>query len=77
MTSRGSPYLTLLPLCRRACCGADENMYDVAVEDGVLHYGDHCLIKGESLCFTSMLSGEDFFGRIASVRPHEVRLHPT
>lgn len=52
-------------------------MYDVAVEDGVLHYGDHCLIKGESLCFTSMLSGEDFFGRIASVRPHEVRLHPT
>jgi hypothetical protein len=52
-------------------------MYDVAVEDGVLHYGDHCLIKGESLCFTSMLSGEDFFGRIASVRPHEVRPHPT
>lgn len=47
-------------------------MYDVAVEDGCLHYGDHCLLKGESISFTSMLSGEDFFGRIACIRPHEV-----
>lgn len=49
-----------------------DSMVDVSVEDNCLHYNDHCLLKGESIIFTSMLSGEDFFGRIASIRPHEV-----
>ena len=47
-------------------------MVDASVEDGCLHYGEHCLLKGEAVVFTSMLSGEDFFGRIASIRPSEV-----
>ncbi|GAB5033146.1 sin3 histone deacetylase corepressor complex component sds3-like [Nannochloropsis oceanica] len=47
-------------------------MVEVSVEDNCLHYNDHCLLKGESIIFTSMLSGEDFVGRIASVRPHEI-----
>lgn len=47
-------------------------MVDCSVEDGCLHYGEHCLLKGEAVVFTSMLSGEDFFGRIASIRPGEV-----
>jgi hypothetical protein len=49
---------------------------DVFVEDNCLHYQEHCLLKGESVVFTSMMSGEDFFGRIASVRPHEVGQPP-
>ncbi len=50
-----------------------QSMVDASVEDGCLHYGEHCLLKGEAVVFTSMLSGEDFFGRIASIRPSEVR----
>jgi hypothetical protein len=50
-----------------------QSMVDASVEDGCLHYGEHCLLKGEAVVFTSMLSGEDFFGRIASIRPNEVR----
>lgn len=49
-----------------------DSMVEVSVEDNCLHYNDHCLLKGESILFTSMLSGEDFVGRIASVRPHEI-----
>lgn len=51
---------------------ASEPLVDVFVEDNCLHYQEHCLLKGESVVFTSMMSGEDFFGRIASVRPHEL-----
>jgi len=43
------------------------------VEDGCLQYGSHCMLKGESIQFTSMLSGEDFYGRIEAIRPNEVR----
>jgi len=49
-----------------------DSMVEVSVEDNCLHYKEHCLLKGESIVFTSMLSGEDFVGRIASVRPHEL-----
>jgi len=49
-----------------------DSMVEVSVEDNCLHYNEHCLLKGESIIFTSMLSGEDFVGRIASVRPHEI-----
>lgn len=52
--------------------GGAQPMVDASVEDGCLHYGEHCLLKGEAVMFTSMLSGEDFFGRIASIRPSEV-----
>lgn len=49
-----------------------DSMVEVSVEDNCLHYNEHCLLKGESIIFTSMLSGEDFVGRIASIRPHEI-----
>ncbi len=49
-----------------------DSMVSVSVQDSCLHYNDHMLLKGESIIFTSMLSGEDFAGRIASIRPQEV-----